>query len=124
MVYTEAPTRAAIFDAIKQRRTYGATDNIILEYRLGEHFMGETFAAESIPSLQVRVEGTGTVALVEVIRNERVVYATRPNRPVVSVVYTDNDPPPSTAYYYVRVVQDDGEIAWGSPIWVERPKAP
>ena len=124
MVYTEAPTRAAIFDAIKQRRTYGATDNIILEYRLGEHFMGEAFAAESIPPLQVRVEGTGNVARVEVIRNERVVYATRPNRPDVSVVYTDNDPPPARAYYYVRVAQDDGEIAWGSPIWVERLKSP
>ena len=32
MVYTEAPTRSAIFDAIKRRRTYGATNNIILEY--------------------------------------------------------------------------------------------
>ena len=124
MVYTEAPTRAAIFDAIKQRRTYGATDNIILEYRLGEHFMGAAFATESVPPLRVHVEGTGTVARVEVIRNERTVYATRPNQREVSVVYTDTDPPSGRAYYYVRVVQDNGEIAWGSPIWVERLKSP
>ena len=124
MVYTEAPTRAAIFDAIKQRRTYGATDNIILDYRLGEHFMGEAFSTESIPPLQIHVQGTGTIARVEVIRNERAVYATRPNQQGVSVVYTDNDPPLGRAYYYVRVVQDNGEIAWGSPIWVERLQAP
>ena len=124
MVYTEAPTRAAIFDAIKQRRTYGATDNIILDYRLGEHFMGEAFSTESIPPLQIHVQGTGTIARVEVIRNERAVYATRPKQQDVSVVYTDNDPPLGRAYYYVRVVQDNGEIAWGSPIWVERLQAP
>ena len=124
MVFTEAPTRTAIFDAIKQRRTYGATDNIILEYRLGEHFMGEAFSAESVPPLQIHVEGTSAIALVEVIRNEQVVYATRPNQREVSVVYTDNDPPGGRAYYYVRVVQDNREVAWGSPIWVERVESP
>ena len=41
MVFTEQPNREAIFDAIKKRRTYGATDNIILDCRMGEHFMGE-----------------------------------------------------------------------------------
>ena len=24
-------------------------------------------------------------------------------------------------YYYVRVVQDDGEVAWSSPIWLDAP---
>ena len=42
MVYTEEPTREAIFEAIKKRRTYGATDNIILEVRMGEHFMARS----------------------------------------------------------------------------------
>ena len=45
MVYTEQPTREAIFEAIRKRHTYGATDNIILDYRMGEHFMGEEFSA-------------------------------------------------------------------------------
>lgn len=124
MVYTEAPTRSAIFDAIKQRRTYGATDNIILEYRLGEHFMGEAFTTESIPPLEIHVKGTSAVARIEVIRNEEIVYETRPGQREVSLAYTDNDPPSGSAYYYVRAVQEDREIAWGSPIWVERAKSP
>ena len=24
-------------------------------------------------------------------------------------------------YYYVRVIQQDGEMAWSSPIWISRP---
>ena len=26
--------------------------------------------------------------------------------------------PAGLSWYYVRVLQDDGEIAWGSPMWV------
>lgn len=124
MVYTEAPTRHDIFKAIRKRRTYGATDNIILEYRMGKHFMGEAFVAESIPTLEIKIVGTSAIASIEVIRSEEVVYATSPNHQEVSLSFTDKDPPAGSGYYYVRVVQDDREMAWGSPIWVERAERP
>jgi hypothetical protein len=25
------------------------------------------------------------------------------------------------SWYYVRVIQEDGEIAWASPVWIHRP---
>ena len=118
MVYTQEPTREAIFDAIKKRHTYGATDNIILDYRMGEHFMGDDFRASAIPPLEIQITGTSQVAQVDVIRNGMVIYTARPNQREVALSYSDNDPPSGGAYYYVRVVQDDREIAWGSPIWV------
>ena len=43
LVYTPAATRQAIFDSILKRHTYGATDNIILEFWLGESFHGRRF---------------------------------------------------------------------------------
>ena len=43
MVYTDDATRQGILDAIRKRHTYGATDNIILEVRMGDHFMGDEF---------------------------------------------------------------------------------
>ena len=46
MVYTADRSRQGIIDAIKKRRTYGATDNIILEYRMGQHFMGDDFQSK------------------------------------------------------------------------------
>ena len=124
MVYTEFPTRNAIFDAIRRRRTYGATDNIILEYRLGERFMGEAFSSNAVSPMEILVEGTSAISLIEVIRNEEVVYAARPNRRRASITYRENDPPSGSLHYYVRVQQDDGEIAWGSPIWVTRAMQP
>jgi len=33
--------------------------------------------------------------------------------------WTDERPGP--AWYYVRVFQTDGEMAWSSPVWVDPP---
>ena len=48
LVYTGDPTRQGILDAIRKRHTYGATDNIILDVRMGEHFMGDEFHAHAV----------------------------------------------------------------------------
>ena len=120
MVYTEEPTRESIFEAIKKRRTYGATDNIVLDYRMGDSFMGEALNTSRIPPLKIRVVGTSPIArIIDIIKNEAVIYTGNPNKKVVSLSYLDKDPQLGAGYYYVRVVQDDREIAWGSPIWVE-----
>jgi hypothetical protein len=36
--------------------------------------------------------------------------------------YADEAPPAGEAYYYVRLIQSDGEMAWGSPAWVLYPR--
>ena len=118
MVYTEQPTREAIFEAIRKRHTYGATDNIVLDYRMGEHFMGEEFTASSVPPVKIRIVGTSRVVQVDIIKNEAIIYSTSPNRKTVSLTYVDQNITAGTSYYYVRVLQDDRQIAWSSPIWV------
>jgi hypothetical protein len=118
LVYTEQPSRDAIFDAIKKRRTYGATDNIVLDYRMGEHFMGDEFTAAKVPPMEIRVIGTSPVARIDIIKNEKIVYTATPGQKDVALRYQDQDAAPGTSYYYIRVVQDDREMAWGSPIWV------
>ena len=118
MVFTEEPTREAIFEAIKKRHTYGATDNIVLEVRMGDHFMGDEFAASEAPPLQIRIVGTSPVALVEVIKNESIIYTAEPDRQHVALTFLDQEPTTGTSYYYVRMVQDDRQVAWVSPIWV------
>jgi hypothetical protein len=32
----------------------------------------------------------------------------------------DNQPPAGESYYYVRVIQVDDQMAWSSPIWIQR----
>ena len=109
---------AVVAEAIRKRHTYGATDNIVLDYRMGEHFMGEEFTASSVPPVKIRIVGTSRVAQVDIIKNEAIIYSTSPNRKTVELTYVDQDATAGTSYYYVRVLQDDRQIAWSSPIWV------
>lgn len=41
---------------------------------------------------------------------------------VESVDWVDDAPGRHGDYYYARVVQEDGEWMWSSPIWVEMPE--
>ena len=72
MVYTGDPSRQGVLDAIRKRHTYGATDNIILEVRMGKYFMGDEFALKKPEPIRVKVRGTGKVAKVEIIKDSKV----------------------------------------------------
>ena len=80
MVYTEEPTRESIFEAIKKRRTYGATDNIVLDYRMGDTFMGEVLTASQLPALKIHVVGTSPIARIDIIKDEAVIDTGIPTR--------------------------------------------
>ena len=122
MVYTSSHSREqGILDAIRRRHTYGATDNIILDVWMGNHFMGDRFrTAEALP-IRVKVRGTDEVDKVHIIRDGGVLYTHRPGEQEADFQFTDTDfgKAGSTHYYYVRVEQYDGQVAWGSPMWVD-----
>jgi len=118
----EEPTRRGVLSAFQRRHCYGATDNIILDVRCGDRMMGDEFTLREAPYLLIRAIGTAPIARVDVIKNGAVVYSTQPNQPEARLLWKDPQPT-STAngrpsYYYVRVQQVDGEVAWGSPLWI------
>ncbi|MCP5110272.1 MAG: hypothetical protein GY953_05510, partial [bacterium] len=41
LVYAEETSREAVASAIRQRHTYAATDNILVDFRMGDAFMGD-----------------------------------------------------------------------------------
>ena len=118
LVYTPAATRQAIFDSILQRHTYGATDNIILEFWLGNHFMGDDFTASAKQTIRVKARGTGAIETVHLIRDAAYIYKWSPGKQDIDFEYRDNDAGAGEHWYYVRVEQANGELAWSSPIWV------
>ncbi|MBL8178348.1 MAG: hypothetical protein JNK48_26970 [Bryobacterales bacterium] len=118
MVYTPAQERGAIFEAMKKRHAYGATDNIVLEFRMGEHFMGDVFRAEKVAPLRVKARGTGPVAAVHIIRDGVYVHKAAPGTREVNLEYVDREAGRGEHWYYVRIEQADGELAWSSPIWI------
>jgi hypothetical protein len=122
-------TREGLVDAIRKRHAYGATDNILLEFRASsggaehgaEHIMGDIFAAAESPRFTVRVQGTGTIKQVDVIKNGKFIYTARPGEKQARFELTDREfGGAGESWYYARVLQEDGQIAWSSPMWVRK----
>jgi hypothetical protein len=119
ILLAEEASRQGIIDTFKKRHSYAATDNILLDVRSGEHLMGDAFDTDKRPTLEVRVRGTKPVARVHVLRDSKVVHTARPDQEDVKLSFTDADAPAGkTSYYYVRVEQADGNLAWSSPLWI------
>lgn len=115
----ESPTREAILDAFKKRHCYGATDNMILIARCGDHLMGDQFASDTPPTFKVTAVGTGPIARIAVVRDNEYVYSCEPNRRQVEFTWRDLAPKSGqSSYYYFRVEQANGALAWASPMWV------
>jgi hypothetical protein len=99
-------------------------DNIIMDVRMGGHFMGDEFDVQGAPPpLQVKIIGTGPIKQADVIKNNAYVFTHKPKPGAATAEFTFNDAKSAdtpSAYYYVRVAQHDGQMAWASPIWVNR----
>ncbi len=122
-VIAESGTREAIADAMRQRHTYAATRNIILDYRITaggkSYIQGDILRSGSLPELTARIIGTGRLKEVVVVRDNEYVYTTRPEGESFLLSFRETSLTPGEHYYYVRVEQQDGHVAWSSPIWVD-----
>src|SRR5262245_21641041 len=108
-----------IIDAFEKRHCYAATDNILLVVRAGEQLMGDAFTTAQRPALEINAHGTAPITKLHVIRDNKYVYSSEPKTAQVKLLYTDMDTPAGkTSYYYVRVEQADGNLAWASPMWI------
>jgi hypothetical protein len=117
-VWARDATREAIFTGLRSRHTFAATDRIFLEVRMGEALMGDRIPAPETPTLTIRAQGTAPIVEVQVVKNREVVHSVSPGEQNVRLTFADEEYAGGAAYYYVRLRQEDGSMAWGSPIWV------
>ncbi len=114
-VITAEVTRAGILDAIRKRHTYGSTDNIIADVRVGDHIMGDEFTVSSAPEFSVKLLGTAPFAKVVIIKDGQEAYSGKDP----AFHWTDNAAASGkTSWYYVRGEQTDGQLVWASPMWI------
>jgi hypothetical protein len=120
-ILVEDFTREGLIDAMRRRHTYAATDSIVLDVRVnGTALMGDAIESAENPKLEVRVLGTAPIAEIDVIKNNQYVHKVEPKTPEASFEYVDAVATAGESYYYVRVRQTDGQLAWSSPVWVTR----
>ncbi len=118
-------SREGLVSGMKKRHSYGATDNIVLDYRLQtggrEYLQGDIVQAAGDFKLVVKVIGTTPIRQIDVIRNNTFIHNRQPLEREVSFTFADTQPLTGNSYYYVRVIQADDNMAWSSPIWITRP---
>jgi hypothetical protein len=124
-IIAENAGRQALIDAIKARHTYAATANIVMDFRLTvdgkPHIQGDITAGAGMPELTAKIHGTGALKKVVIVRDNKYIYTNEPAGESFDLRYREGEAlPPGEHYYYVRVEQRDGNVAWSSPIWVKR----
>lgn len=130
-------TREAFFEALYERSCYATTgERIIVGFYLAGIPMGKETSTVEKPGLSINrhisgfVAGTCLLKSVEIIRNGQVIKTFNPQdyhidftfddmEPLQTVILSTQDHKPPFAYYYLRVIQADGHMAWSSPIWID-----
>ena len=120
-VFVDQFTRRGILEGLRARRSFGATETIVIDFRLGAKCLGQEVKVSDPPAFDVVVQGTAPIKQVQIVRGGKFVYTSNPDATECPFRYADNTlAPGQDDYYYVRVEQQNGEWAWSSAIWVKR----
>lgn len=125
-------TRESVFDALWSRHCYGTSgERIILLFTLNGARMGEELSSERDRAerrLRIRVLGTAPVSRIVIVRNSEEAHVREGTSDDEDFEWVDDEEFNRVSmadyggkpfiYYYVRVEQAGGELAWSSPIWI------
>jgi hypothetical protein len=125
-VWSPTEDRDGLFDGMYARRTYAASDEIIIKATADGHMPGEEFDATGrAPLMQASIAAPDTILRVDIVKDGKYIYTTKPEARSASLSFRDLDVKPGKSYYYIRVFQrdpekpsGDPEVAWTSPWYV------
>ena len=122
-IFAGARTREASWEALKSRRVCGTTGaRMLLEFRVDGVLHGAEITSDSAPRITGHVLGTGDLESVELVKFDSGGYTT----PWIGgggteafIDFTDRSFK-ENSFYYLRVVQVDGNMGWAGPTWVDK----
>lgn len=116
-------TREAVLEALRRRRCYATSGaKIGLWFEVDNRPMGEELIAGGPVAFRVIVAGTAPIQSLVLVTNGGEEMALQASGQ--SAAANGTLPPPREggfSYYFARVVQEDGEVAWSSPVWLDAP---
>ena len=125
-VLCEELTRENIYEAIKNRRCYATTGPpIALDYNINGAVMGSVINSgknnKSKPRLYVKCGGTSALKELRVVKNGRIIHTENcAGLWEYETLFEDNNfIPGEKANYYIRIIQNDMESAWSSPVFFD-----
>ncbi|MGB7978684.1 MAG: DUF3604 domain-containing protein [Chlamydiales bacterium] len=136
-ILSKEHSRSSLFEALQARSCYATTgERMILGLHIAGFGMGSELDTKSRPGLEYNRHitgyciGTRPVSEALLIRNGQTFRSIPVKEGIVEFEIDDTDllgeitldakeDRPPFVYYYLRVVQEDGHIAWSSPIWID-----
>lgn len=132
-------SREALLQALYNRTCYATTgERIIIGFFIAGAQMGSELNTKAKPGLVLNrhitgfVAGTDEIQEVNLIRNGKVFHTLHSkeshfefnyddSEALSKVILPSSDERPAFVYYYLRVIQKNGQMAWSSPIWIDYP---
>ena len=115
--------RRALWEALRDRRCYATSGvKILLDYRLNDAPLGSeiTVPTPTTPRrIHAEVIGTTDLKRLDLIRNGKLFASSEPKGIQATFEGYDDSALEGRTYYYLRVIQQDGQMAWASPVWVD-----
>jgi len=113
-------TRSALYDAVTERRTFGTTGIAVsIEFNCNGQDMGSSVKCERA-DFSISVRGAATIAELQVVRNGDEVEIMKVNQKEFARSWTAEQIE-NNEFWYCRLIFENGEIAWSSPIWLGKP---
>ncbi len=122
--FAEEKTPESIWKAMEARYTYGTTGaRIVLLFHINGREMGKIIDVEEgdVLDFDVKVGGTKELREVMVVKFDGLSWS-EPFKKLncggrfLDISWKDTAEPGSL--YFIRAVQEDGETAWSSPVWI------
>ncbi len=130
-------TRESLFQALYQRSCYATTgERIVLGFNIAGARMGSELSTKAKPGLVYNrhitgyISGTAPLSEIAIIKNGTIwkIFSVKENS--FDIVCDDSEhlskcllptqeETVSFCYYYLRITQEDGHMAWSSPIWID-----
>jgi len=118
-VYAKELTREAVFDALAARRCYATTGiRPVIDFTVNDAHMGSFIERSPRRRVQASVISNQPITSVELFRNDRVIHRVEGDGEEASLDFTDDDDVPPGTFYYLRVIEQTGDKAWTSPVWI------
>ena len=112
-------TRESLWQAIFARQCYAtAGERFLLDFRVDGQIMGREIVSRR-PEIQVRAVATSPLRELCILKDGLEFHRLRTPGQECSLQITDENLEGHSSYY-ARIIDDAGDAAWSSPIWVSR----